>query len=172
MPMSGDLAVSRASGLIDGDGYFRRDLDGVRRNIVREAAEAELRAQIEGAFSSGLQPKHINAHMAAAMLAELPDAHVRLGYEYGLFTVLPRSISWAPDLLPGLTHLAQHWAAPGHFSAISPLHAPWRYAEHELFARAGGSNLCGIEEIAVTGTRALQKLFVSQRTGSREGRPA
>lgn len=43
--------TSKASGLIDDDGYFWRDLDGVRRHLVVEAAEAELRAQIERAFS-------------------------------------------------------------------------------------------------------------------------
>lgn len=89
--------VSRASGLIDDDGFFWRDLDSVRRNLVPEAAEAELRAQIERALASGMRPTHIDAHMAAAMLPELLDAHVRLGREYGLVPVLPRSITWAPD---------------------------------------------------------------------------
>jgi len=35
--------------------------------------------------------------MAAAMLPGLLDAHVRLGREYGLVPILPRSIGWAPD---------------------------------------------------------------------------
>lgn len=95
-PVSTD---SRASGLIDDDGYFWRDLEGVRRHLVPDAAEAELRAQIERALSSGMRPTHVDAHMAAAMLPELLDAHVRLGRDYGLFPVLPRSITWPPDLL-------------------------------------------------------------------------
>ena len=89
--------VSRASGLIDGDGYFWHDLASLRHHLVPEAAEAELRAQIDRALAAGLCPTHIDAHMAAAMLPELLDAHVRLGREYGLFPVLPRSITWAPD---------------------------------------------------------------------------
>lgn len=89
--------VSRASGLVDGDGYFWRDLDSVRRHLVPEAAELELRAQIERAVAADLRPTHIDAHMAAAMLPELLEAHIRLGREYGLFPVLPRSIHWAPD---------------------------------------------------------------------------
>ncbi len=195
--------VSRASGLIDEDGYFWRDLDSVRRHLVPEAAEAELRAQIERAVSSGMRPTHIDAHMAAAMLPELLGAHVQLGREYGLFPVLPRSITWAPDLQayratmdaldaaagpvvdhcrgtlavgadeladrwaellhdlpPGLTHLALHCTAPGDFSAMSPLHAPWRYAEHELLAGGIFEGLCAAEGIAIMGTRALQMLFV------------
>ena len=89
--------VSRASGLIDPDGYFWHDLASLRRHLVPEAAEAELRAQIERALSAGLRPTHIDAHMAGAMLPDLLEAHVRLGREFGLFPVLPRSIGWAPD---------------------------------------------------------------------------
>ncbi len=89
--------VSRASGLIDPDGYFWRDLDSLRRHLVPEAAELELRAQIERALAAGMAPTHLDAHMAAAMLPELLDAHVRLGREYGMVPVLPRSIPWAPD---------------------------------------------------------------------------
>ena len=89
--------VSRASGLIDAEGYFWRDLASLRRHLVPEAAEAELRAQIDRALAAGLRPTHLDAHMAAAMLPELLDAHVRLAREYGLFPVLPRSIGWAPD---------------------------------------------------------------------------
>jgi chitin disaccharide deacetylase len=86
-----------ASGLIDPDGYFWRDVESLRRHMVPEAAEAELRAQIERAITAGIHPTHIDAHMAAAMLPELLDLHVRLGREYGLVPVLPRSIEWAPD---------------------------------------------------------------------------
>ncbi len=89
--------VSPASGLIDHDGYFWRDVESLRRHLVPEAAEAELRAQVERALAAGFAPTHLDAHMAAAMLPELLDAHVRIGRDFGLFPVLPRSISWAPD---------------------------------------------------------------------------
>jgi hypothetical protein len=89
--------VSRASGLIDDEGYFWRDLGSVRRHLVPEAAEAEMRAQIERALAAGMRPTHLDAHMAAAMLPELLEIHIRLGREYGLLPVLPRSITWAPD---------------------------------------------------------------------------
>jgi len=88
---------SRASGLIDDDGFFWRDVASVARHLVPEAAEAELRAQIDRALAAGLRPTHLDAHMAAAMLPGLLPAHVRLGEEYGLWPVLPRSIRWAPD---------------------------------------------------------------------------
>jgi predicted glycoside hydrolase/deacetylase ChbG (UPF0249 family) len=89
--------VSRASGLIDDDGFFWRDIASLRRHLVPEAAETELRAQIERARSAGMNPTHIDAHMAAAMLPELLELHVRLGRDYGLVPVLPRTIRFAPD---------------------------------------------------------------------------
>lgn len=88
---------SRASRLIDEDGFFWRDVASVARHLVPEAAEAELRAQIDHAPAAGLHPTHLDAHMAAAMLPDLIPAHVRLREEYGLWPVLPRSICWAPD---------------------------------------------------------------------------
>jgi predicted glycoside hydrolase/deacetylase ChbG (UPF0249 family) len=89
--------ASRGSGLIDDDGYFRRDVASLRAHLVPEAAEAELRAQIETALGAGITPTHIDAHMAAAMLPELLDLHIRLGIDYGLVPVLPRGIRWAPE---------------------------------------------------------------------------
>lgn len=89
--------TSPSSGLIDPDGYFPRDVASLRARLVPEAAEAEMRAQIERALRAGLKPTHLDAHMAAAMLPELLDAHVRLGRDYGLVPILPRSISWAPE---------------------------------------------------------------------------
>ncbi|MBN8908422.1 MAG: ChbG/HpnK family deacetylase, partial [Rhodospirillales bacterium] len=68
------------------------------RHLVPEAAEAELRAQIEHCLAAGMRPTHIDAHMGAAMLAELLPAHVSLAREYELLPVLPRSITWPPDL--------------------------------------------------------------------------
>lgn len=90
--------VSRASGLIDDDGYFWRDVESLRRRMAPEAAIIELRAQIERAIAAGVRPTHVDAHMGAAMLPELIGAHVALGREYGLVPVLPRSILWPPDL--------------------------------------------------------------------------
>jgi predicted glycoside hydrolase/deacetylase ChbG (UPF0249 family) len=89
--------TSRASGLIDGDGYFWAEVGALRAHLVPEAAEGELRAQIERAIAAGIAPSHIDAHMAAAMLPELIELHVRLGRDYGLVPVLPRKIRWAPE---------------------------------------------------------------------------
>src|SRR5919205_960428 len=52
--------ASGTSGLIDADGYLWRDVASLRRHLVPEAAEAELRAQIERAIAAGLTPTHID----------------------------------------------------------------------------------------------------------------
>ena len=46
--------TSRASGLIDDDGYFWRDTVSFRAHLVPEAAEAELRAQIEYTIAAAI----------------------------------------------------------------------------------------------------------------------
>jgi len=88
---------SRSSGLVDPDGYFWADVRSLSEHVVVEAAECELRAQIDRALKSGMRPTHIDAHMAAAMIPQLLDMHVRLALEYRLFPVLPRHVSFAPD---------------------------------------------------------------------------
>jgi chitin disaccharide deacetylase len=45
-----------------------------------------------------MRPTHLDAHMAAAMAPELLSIQLRLAEEYGLFPVLPRSITWPPGL--------------------------------------------------------------------------
>jgi hypothetical protein len=89
--------TSRASGLIDHDGYFWDNVASLRAHLVPEAAELEMRAQIERALGAGFAPTHIDAHMAAAMLPQLLPLQLKLGHEFGLTPILPRSISWAPD---------------------------------------------------------------------------
>jgi len=119
--------ASRASGLIDGEGYFWRDVGSLRAHLVPEAAEAELRAQIELAVAAGLRPTHIDAHMAAAMLPELIDLHVRLAFDYGLVPVLPRLIHWAPERESYAAAVAQLDAAGlpviDHFRGTLPVEA-------------------------------------------------
>src|SRR5437763_11969912 len=89
--------ASRASGLVDDDGYFWRDVASLRPHLVPEAAEAELRAQIDCAIASGMRPTHIDAQMAAAMLPELIELHVRLAADSGRAPAPPRATRRAPE---------------------------------------------------------------------------
>ncbi len=119
--------ASPASGLVDDEGCFWRDVASLRAHLVVEAAEAELRAQIERALAAGLRPTHIDAHMAAAMLPELLDLHIRLAVDYGLMPVLPRDIPWAPDRPSYAAALARLDAAGlpviDHFRGTHPVDA-------------------------------------------------
>jgi chitin disaccharide deacetylase len=82
--------VSRASGLIDPDGYFWRNCIDLREHVVPEAAEIEMRAQIERALDAGIDVSHLDTHMGAALAPELAEIYLRLGREYALPTLLPR----------------------------------------------------------------------------------
>lgn len=117
----------KASGLIDDDGYFWRDVASLRRHLVTEAAEVELRAQVDRAFAAGLRPTHLDAHMAAAMLPELLPAHIALARERGMVPVLPRSIRFAPDPVAYADAVATLQVAgtalPDHFRGTLPVAA-------------------------------------------------
>lgn len=82
--------VSRTSGLIDPDGYFWRNCLDLRAHVMPEAAEAEMRAQIERALQAGFDVTHLDTHMGGALVPELAEIYLRLGREYRLPTLLPQ----------------------------------------------------------------------------------
>lgn len=85
--------IHPSSGLIDADGYFWHRLPMLAANLVTEAAEVEMRAQIERSLSAGIDVTHIDTHMGAALLPQLIDIYFRLGREYRLPVLLPRHLS-------------------------------------------------------------------------------
>lgn len=86
-PLSG---VSKASGLIDDDGYFHARVPGVRRHAHSEAVEAELRLQIDTAIEAGIEPTHLDAHMFGAVAPEFVAIYARLGQDYRLPLLMGR----------------------------------------------------------------------------------
>jgi len=84
--------TSRSSGLFDEGGYFWRRLPMLASHVVPEAAELEMRAQIEKALASGIDVTHLDTHMGAALLPQLIGIYVRLGREYKLPILLPKQI--------------------------------------------------------------------------------
>lgn len=83
--------ASRASGLIDDDGYMWRRVPMLRAHAIPEAAEAEMRAQIDTALAAGLDVTHLDAHMGAAFTPELVEIYLRLGRDYRLPVLYSRS---------------------------------------------------------------------------------
>jgi chitin disaccharide deacetylase len=85
--------TSRSSGLIDENGYFWHRLPMLAAHIVPEAAEAEMRAQIDRALGSGIDVTHLDTHMGVALLPQLIEIYLRLGRDYRLPVLLPKHLS-------------------------------------------------------------------------------
>jgi hypothetical protein len=117
----------RSSGLIDADGYFWHRLPMLAAHVVPEAAEAEMRAQIERALSAGIDVTHIDTHMGVALVPQLVDIYIRLAHEYRLPVLLPKHLSEFTSVLEfdnisqseiaeGLARLeADGWPLVDHF---------------------------------------------------------
>src|SRR5262245_17234171 len=75
-PLTG---ASRASGLVDGDGYMWSKVKPLREHAAAGAVEAELRAQIDAALAAGIDVTHLDAHMGAVLAPEFAGIYVRLG---------------------------------------------------------------------------------------------
>jgi predicted glycoside hydrolase/deacetylase ChbG (UPF0249 family) len=86
-PLTGS---SKATGLVDDEGFMWRTAQAVRKHARPEAVEAELRAQIDLALASGINATHLDCHMGTALAAEFTDIYLRLGREYRLPTLFPR----------------------------------------------------------------------------------
>ena len=91
--------ASRSSGLLDDDGYLPRRCRPLRAQLVPEAAEVEMRAQIDRALAAGIDATHIDTHMGAALVPELLAIYLRLGREYKLPVLLPRDLASYLDRL-------------------------------------------------------------------------
>ncbi|MBT3360984.1 MAG: ChbG/HpnK family deacetylase, partial [Rhodospirillales bacterium] len=84
------VSASPASGLVDSDGFMWRRVALLAEHVEPEAAEMEMRAQIDRALAAGIDVTHIDTHMGAAAIPSLVDIYVRLGQEYQLPILLPR----------------------------------------------------------------------------------
>jgi predicted glycoside hydrolase/deacetylase ChbG (UPF0249 family) len=80
----------KSSGLIDDEGYFPRNVAALAERVEPEAAEAEMRAQIERALAFGIDATHLDTHMGSALSPALVDAYCRIGRDYDLPVLLPR----------------------------------------------------------------------------------
>ena len=83
---------SRASGLMDGDGYMWPTVPPLREHAHPEAVEGEMRAQIDRALSAGIDVTHLDHHMGAALAPEFVDATVRIAMDYLLPVAFPSNI--------------------------------------------------------------------------------
>jgi chitin disaccharide deacetylase len=91
--------TSPASGLVDDDGYLPRNCLKLRARLEPEAAELEMRAQIERALAAGIDMTHLDTHMGAALVPELLSILLGLGRAYRVPVLLPRNLASYLDVL-------------------------------------------------------------------------
>jgi chitin disaccharide deacetylase len=144
-------SAGASSGLVDDDGYLWRSVTDLRRYAHPEAVEAELRAQIDAALAAGIDVTHLDDHMGAVFVPEFIEIYVRLGRDYDLPILFPRTMAAYGPIhnLPGALderlheRLAGELEAQGALVADLVLETPWhrdvpvekRYGD--LFGKVG-----------------------------------
>ena len=105
-PVSGREQVPS---LLDKNGFLFATSEDAVANIKPAEAEIELRAQIEMALASGLNPSHLDSHMG--VLFNSPDlfaVYAKLGMEYGIPIFVPKE-----EMMTGYPQLAANIDAEG-----------------------------------------------------------
>jgi predicted glycoside hydrolase/deacetylase ChbG (UPF0249 family) len=84
--------------LLDKNGYYYATVEELGKMAKGEEAEKELRAQIDKAIASGVQPTHIDTHMGSVLAnPELVKVYLNLSEAYHLPILFPRAyLSWLP----------------------------------------------------------------------------
>ncbi|HKI73340.1 MAG TPA: polysaccharide deacetylase family protein [Pseudomonadales bacterium] len=77
------------TGLVDAEGYLWHTREDAVRHVTEEAAEREMRAQIEKALSTGIEITHIDTHMGTVVHPKFLAIYLRLAREYGVPAFLP-----------------------------------------------------------------------------------
>jgi predicted glycoside hydrolase/deacetylase ChbG (UPF0249 family) len=86
-------APGQSAGLTDGDGYFWRTVDELRRHARPEAVEAELTGQVEAALAAGIDVTHLDAHMGAARVPEFVGIYLKLAETYRVPALVTRNFA-------------------------------------------------------------------------------
>ena len=123
---------SRATGLLDDEGYFHpREVD-VWRHADPSAIGIELRSQIETALAAGLRITHIDSHMGTLFHPQLLSIYVELAHEYGVPAFLMR---------PGAEHIQSKNLPAEDNQALAHMAAEIEAAGLPLFDRFHVMNL-------------------------------
>ncbi len=78
-----------STGLMDDEGYLWHTTADAVEHVTPEAAEAEMRAQIDTALEAGLKVTHIDTHMGSVIHPKFIASYLALAEEYGLIPFLP-----------------------------------------------------------------------------------
>jgi predicted glycoside hydrolase/deacetylase ChbG (UPF0249 family) len=81
---------SRATGLLDDQGFFPRTSAQVQATAEPDAVEEELTSQISLAIAEGINPTHIDTHMGSVAHPKFIQIYIKLAIQFGLPLMLPR----------------------------------------------------------------------------------
>ncbi len=83
-------SVNPSSGLLADDRCLWKTTEEVVRNVSAEAAELEMRTQIEYAIQSGIDITHIDTHMGTVMDPKFIQSYLTLSSEFNIPAFLPK----------------------------------------------------------------------------------
>ena len=94
----GIAPADQISSLLDKNNYFYPSVEALGKAAKAIEAEKELRAQIDRAIASGVEPTHLDTHMGSVMAnPELVKIYLSLSDTYHLPVLFPRAyLSWFP----------------------------------------------------------------------------
>lgn len=94
----GILSADKIPSLLDNDGYLY-NTSAMAKKAKIEEVEAELKAQIDRAIALGIDPTHLDTHMATLLLSsELIHLYIKLGKIYKMPIMLSRRMVNKYDL--------------------------------------------------------------------------
>ncbi len=77
------------TGLVDEEGYLWRTREDAVRHVQEDAAEVEMREQIQRAFDAGIDVTHIDTHMGSVVHPKFLRIYLKLADEFGVPAFLP-----------------------------------------------------------------------------------
>ncbi|MHA1111165.1 MAG: polysaccharide deacetylase family protein [Promethearchaeota archaeon] len=83
-------SVDPSSGLLDSEGCLWRTSEEAVANITSEAAEVEMRMQIQKALDNGIDVTHIDTHMGTVADPKFIPIYLKMAREFDVPLFLPR----------------------------------------------------------------------------------
>jgi len=83
-------SVDPKSGLLDSEKSLWRTSEEAIANVTTNAAEAEMRAQVQMALDSGIDVSHIDTHMGTVIYPKFLSSYLKIAREFNVAAFLPR----------------------------------------------------------------------------------
>lgn len=83
-------SIDPKTGLLDSERSLWRTAEEAIKNVTAEAAESEMRSQIEMALNNGIDITHIDSHMGTVMDPKFIMTYLKLAKEFNVVAFLPR----------------------------------------------------------------------------------